>query len=331
MAVDRLLPVELVPKSLWISGPLGTHRLRLPTILAETYGQVLTELGFFERRLQSRRAEGGPIGGASAEEADDHFVSRFDGACARMALAILDPGSNLRDTSDRLVRLLAGGKLRIMDVPCGAGAASLSLLASTYQLRAEGVLPRIPLSVDVVAGDLSDRARELGERMVERLHPQLELQSVHLQYRCDRWNAGSTRDTVRLLHRALSVESGETGNDVPCLVVLSNFSGYLSRSFDQCKDDLRTILRLAGEAEWPVLWVEPRMKDGAKKTGVLARLWRMVREIFRLKTDSCDTVKADCTMQDPLAPGNEVNVHTELAWLDRDWEAVSGQGPVDAA
>ena len=78
-----------------------------------------------------------------------------------MELALIDPKQAATLSSNALIGSMAGNSLCLTDAPCGAGAAAFSLLSTIAELRAQGVLPRLPLKVLLVGAELSGPARTL--------------------------------------------------------------------------------------------------------------------------------------------------------------------------
>ena len=118
--------------------------LRIPPILSTAYLTSLKKNGLMAL-ASGPRPDPAPVGGLSKEVTDLHYAHAFDGSVARAQLALLDPRGEVPTASATLLQFLSGGSLCLTDVPCGAGAATLSLLCAIAELRKEGVLPRVPL------------------------------------------------------------------------------------------------------------------------------------------------------------------------------------------
>lgn len=161
----RLLEPAWLPTSLW---SVADKTLRLPKEIVRIYRETLNNAGLMKLAGQ-RDNNNPPAGGLTQEQTDLHFSQQFDGSMARAQLVLLDPHSELGSSSDMLIKCLSGGKLVLVDVPCGAGAISCSFLSNIAQLRAEGVLPRIPLQVTIVGGEISDPARAYAQQQLDEL------------------------------------------------------------------------------------------------------------------------------------------------------------------
>ena len=170
----RFLKPKDVPKSLWD----GDNLLSLPQPLRDAYHKTLKTKGLLEEALKA--SPQGSIGGESAEETDQHIAHRFDGSCARVELAVLDPKDELSDASDHFVRAFSGGCVRLLDIPCGSGAASAALLTTVAELRRKKIIPREPLEVFLTGGDISDTARCNADLVFSELQQALRNQGIFL-------------------------------------------------------------------------------------------------------------------------------------------------------
>ena len=97
-----------------------------------------------------------------------------------MELAVLDPKNDLENVSDYFIRAFSGGRIRLLDIPCGCGAASAALLTTVAELRRKNVIPRMPLEVSLTGGDISDTAVDYAEALFRYLSQSLRNQSIFL-------------------------------------------------------------------------------------------------------------------------------------------------------
>src|SRR5688572_2066785 len=102
--------------------------LFFPAMLSDAYHRVLDATGNLSHAMVA--THDGETGGASAAEATQHFVTAFTGSCARLKLAVLDPKDRLAEASNLFFRSFAGGRVGLLDAPCGSGAASAALLST---------------------------------------------------------------------------------------------------------------------------------------------------------------------------------------------------------
>ena len=234
---ERFLSSDEIPRSY---GCEGSHLLCLPPALARIYTDEIDRRGLREQARRPR-AEDGPYRWGDAELTLDHFAERFTGRAVDENSVALDPKDDLQNASDLIIRAFAGGKIAVLDAPCGAGAASLTLLATIACLRKEHRLPTVPLDVTLVGGDLSEPARELAQSLLESLRPSLEKQSVFVDAGWAEWDAFDAEQTTSLLNNFIT-------RGVQCttrLLVLANFSSFLHREkkFEKANPQIQEMIR----------------------------------------------------------------------------------------
>jgi len=253
---QRLLPINSIPTDLWRD---PSELLRLPNQLSVSYRSKVEALGLIE--LATRHGdEDGPAGGMSEEETKKHFARRFPASCGRVQLAVLDPKDELSSASDLIINSFAGGKVALLDVPCGAGAAFASVLSTIASLRRASCIPCNPLEVNIIGGDLSPFA--LG--LARDLHNSLKETAVD-------WNARDKQKTVELLRTWEQACVGVRAR----LAVTANFSDFLGHgnNFKDCKLHLEDIFRWADTPGARFVWFEPQTKSA---TTMFERLLELV-------------------------------------------------------
>ena len=262
---------------------------------------------------------GGAIGGEGPDATKQHFVESFAGSCARVELVALDPLETLDQASDRMVSACAGGRLGILDIPCGAGAAAVSLLCVMTVLRSEDRLPRQPLDVFLVGGDNSDTARNLASAVQAELVTALEDQGIRLHSQFVPWDVCDAQSTTELLHAWM-----EHARDCQrYLVVAANCSGFLQREgkFEAASPQLEQVFRWAKARRSDVVWVEPQTNKA--RFNFLPRLMRWFRRVFpglfRILAggEANPGLLAEAKCAHPLKPG-EFRVHLSLVRFEHN-------------
>ena len=246
-----------------------------PDTLAKGYQQVLTARNWLPAAMAQR--VGGGTGGGSADATRQHFVENFSGSCARVQLAALDPHEMLGQASDRIVSAFAGGRVGLLDIPCGAGAAAFSLLSVIALLRSENRLPRQPLEVFLLGGDYSETARLLAGEMGAALRPFLEEQGITLHPRFSAWDACDAQSTTELLHGWM-----EHARDCRhYFVVAANCSGFLQTDgkFKEAQPNLEQVFRWARARRSDVAWIEPQTNVAGEN--LFPRLLKWVEQKLR--------------------------------------------------
>jgi hypothetical protein len=302
----RTLIAGMVPLTLWDS---SSETLFLPAALAQAYVDLIAASGLAEI-ANARDADEGPVGGLTKESADAHLAQAFDGSVARVMLAVLDPTDKVGPTSDTFIRCTSGATVCLTDAPCGAGAATLALLCSVAELRAQGVLPREPLDVRLVAAELSPYARQYAEELVTKLQPVLEEQAIFIVPKFLEWDVTDELSTVDLIKKS---EAAAT-NSMTRLLVVANFNGFLEREKKrkEAEPQLKELFQYAsGEGSYAV-WIEPAMNAATNSGGLLpwlhSRFATFWRAFGKARGDEpMYTSKARFRL--PLAPTQTARVH----------------------
>lgn len=313
------ISAEDIPVSLWDAAPSNagsTHpkALRLPRMLIEAYGELLEELNLQAAAKDQSPNDVGPQGGITEEETRTHFSRNFSGSCARMQFVALDPTSVFKSTRDLFTRMFSGGRLHILDIPCGAGAAGATLLCLAAELRAHGVLPRHPLLVTLVGGDISIPAQKLNRRLYRKLSPRLNEYGIRVASAVLDWDVESAEQTSDLICRWTK----STHLRAATLVLALNFSGFLHNKVEPCKSQLREILRHSKAQQATVLWIEPSTR------AALDRLFLDLQKHVLAKVPSVKSVWADnprkgeALVFHPVQPGGSFMVRSSALHLETE-------------
>jgi hypothetical protein len=308
----RLVDALDLPGSLW--NP-GASCLQIPPDLARVYRDCIHRHGLAALSL-ARKANDSPVGGLSQAETDAHFAQQFCGSVARAQLALLDPHQRLSHVADALTTLLSGGKVALLDLPSGAGALALSLLCTVAELRAWNVLPRYPLDVVVIGGEISEPARQYADELFRTVAPALAQQAIFVTHTQARWDACDRMSNTQLMQRFITATSGCERK----IVAISNFSGFLARAGKQreAAPQLEEIFRYASGGDSSAVWLEPQVNKATKTGGILDWAAKQVRDKFpgfaRLVwpreheqngSAQCD---AEANYTPPMRPGEPVPV-----------------------
>ena len=310
---DRFLPLTSIPTSLW--SPSRTL-LRLPTQLTTVYAAEIEARNLLDVSLNTE-PDTGPTGGLSLQDTELHFATRFSGSCGRTALAVLDPKSELRDASDRIIRAVAGGKVAMLDIPCGTGAGAAALLTTIATLREQDCIPCHPLEVRLLGGDKSPHARQIASALWTQLAPVLRTQGINLHHEVTEWDVKDEESTVELLSKWI-----EGGRDSRLYFILAaNFSGFLGtgNNLKHAQAQLSQIFHWAGTRAAQIIWIEPQTNTA---DSFLQQLYKgavsRVRRLF--STLSEDPLKphatSECTQQHPLSKPKAFRVRLSLMMLD---------------
>ena len=212
----------MVPNKLWKDNILYQSEE-----LVETYRDELISLNMLEYAESFKGNSEGAIGGKDEEETNKHFSERFLTSSARMQFFVLDPKEYFLQISRDLHATFNGGNISILDIPCGTGAGVLSLLFNIKELRDTSKLPRLPLNINILAGDYSPSALNIYTRILERAKGELEKELIYIKYNTQVWNASDIKSTTTLMKMWLKDESDYE----EFYILMSAFSGVGSDNF----------------------------------------------------------------------------------------------------
>lgn len=249
---ERFLDPKDIPQSLWDDDKL----LLLPQLLKDAYHKTLKTRGLLEDAREA--CSEGDIGGKSEEATAQHFAHRFSSSCTRVELAVLDPKDELSNASDYFLRVFSGGRVRLLDIPCGSGAASATLLTTVAELRRQNIIPREPLEVFLTGGDISDDARDNARLIFNELRPALYNQGIFVEVSLEPWDVFDPQSMTSLLNKWLT-------NSPDCnksFLFIANVSGLLGsdNNFKRAKERLGEVFRWMIESKSTVVWIEPQTK-----------------------------------------------------------------------
>jgi len=322
---DRLLKPELLPVELWHhdfreEGKSETGLVRLPKLLADAYARVIDRLNL--RPLsESRDPENPPVGGLSQDQADKHFAQAFDGSCARVQLALMDPFNRAPKASNNLLRSLSGNRVTIADAPSGAGAATYALLTTIAELRRQNILPRQPLDVHVVAGEISEPARIHASLMLEELGAALEQQAIFLSVEFHPWDVTNDLSNTDYIRQITLASQGREKR----LLVIANFNGFLVSGSKQkvARPQLTELMRYCSGPNSYCVWIEPNMNPATKKGGLfdwlrvqLSTVWSKFAKEDTHDADPESLAVCRTLLELPLHPPNTVRSGLSLMSFD---------------
>ena len=158
--MSRLIPKESIPITLWDN---EESLMSLPPQLISSWKFLLEKNGLLDKAKAA--ASEGFEGGMSKEDTDNHFAWRFTGSSARVMLSMLDPNQDLYEIPDVFARFFSGNRVFLADLPCGSGAASISILSVYCELRKQGLVPREPLEVIIVGGNFRNLRKFMPEKV----------------------------------------------------------------------------------------------------------------------------------------------------------------------
>lgn len=296
----RFVVVEDLPESLWCANS-GT--MRIPSKAVELWHKLLEQNGLLE--MAHEIAPEGFEGGISKEDTDKHLAWRYNGSCARVLLSMLDPKNELPEISDAYASVLSGDKVFLSDLPSGSGAAIVTILCTLYELRKNNVLPRLPLEINIIAGELSLSARDYLLAQLTDLQQYLNDQAIWIDFEILAWDALSKLSTVDLI-KQLTLKSQDCSAK---MMVLSNFTGFLESNgkWKHAKPQFDDIFLHSRDVLSTAIWIEPQRKNVAT---FFERAVIWLKESFssllspkKLSEESSWYAKSDISCAQPIKNG----------------------------
>lgn len=255
--MTRVLPTSAIPQSLWHNSTLF-----LPALLASAYVSELDDRGLLVSAKQGtsdKEIHGGLDDAATLK----HFSFRFGVSVGRVEFVAIAPDEKFSEVSDALMSTFSEGHVALLDIPCGTGASLEAIISTLLALRKAKVVPTLPLTISVVAGDASPKALEIYDSMISRLQPELQLQAINVSLVLEMWDATRSDHTARLIDRWFALSEGAE----EYVVCISNFNGALIgagilNDFTPCFEQ---ILGRLYNKKSTVLWVEPATASAKEK------------------------------------------------------------------
>lgn len=253
---NRFIKTEALPDSLWCH---KSENILLPNQLVDLWKGLLIENSLLD--LAKEKAPEGFEGGISKEDTDKHLAWRYNGSCARVILSLLDPKAKLSEVSDAYASIFAGNKVFVADLPSGSGAAIVSILCTLYELRKNNILPRHPLEVTILAGEISETARGYLLKQLEKLKGVIENQAIWIKFEIQEWNTLSKVSTVDLIRRMTLLSQDCHAR----MLLLTNFTGFLESSgnWKKAQPQFDDIFLHSRDSLSTAIWIEPQRKNVA--------------------------------------------------------------------
>ncbi len=257
----------MVPNKLW-----NDEILYQSEKLVETYKNELISLDMLEYAKLFKGNSNGAIGGENEEETNKHFSERFLTSSARMQFLILDPKKYFLQISKDLHSTFIGGNISILDIPCGTGAGILSLLFNIKELRNSSKLPRLPLNINIFAGDYSESALNIYCRLLSDTKFELEKELIYIKFDVKVWDASDIKSTTSLMKKWLKDED----NYEEFYILMSAFSGVGSDNFKTFANVFDFIQNFISNLHCTTILIEPntnKAKTFLEKFEKLAKKW----------------------------------------------------------
>ncbi|MDQ1157425.1 hypothetical protein QE385_001752 [Sphingomonas sp. SORGH_AS 950] len=291
----------------------GTRLLIAPS-LAAAYLASLNAHGL-EGLSKEPRPDPAPVGGLTKEATDAHYAHAFDGSAARAQLALLDPTGEVKTTAQTLKRFLTAGTLTFIDVPAGAGAAALAIICSIATLREEHRLPRLPLHIHLIWGEISVPARAYAVDLIERIRPALEEQAITLDCFVSSWDVLSELSNSALVEKIVLSKAATQQT----LLLISNFNGFLEKDGKKkaAYPQLAELLKYSSGKLNAAVWIEPNMNTAKK--GLFPFIMKSLAKLTSFATPqvaASGNEECNYKFSTPAQPSNTANVRLCVMPID---------------
>ncbi len=246
------VPPDVLPASLWRNA-----RYHVSQHLQAVYENELKARNLFDI-ASTKSGKNHVYGGATAEQTNDHFAHRFSASVVRVQHVLLDAQDKFGDIPKDVIQTFTSHRVSMLDIPCGTGAAGLALISVVHELRLAGIVPMLPLQIDILAGDISTHALAVYENQLRALKSVVESTGISLNLTTCVWNATDLMSTNGLCY-AWEQSAGRASER---FVLVTNFSGDGEKILAKIKESIRHISARASFNKATLLWVEPASKSG---------------------------------------------------------------------
>jgi hypothetical protein len=244
--------------------------LYLPDALHAAYRDELSHRGLLEAAIAGS-TEKHIHGGPTVEQTLEHFKFRFPNSASRVVCVIVDPHESFASIPIEILESFSSHRIAVLDVACGAGASLFALLSVICAARAHKLVPTLPLTIGVLAADISPTALELYSALSERLAPTLADQGLYLDVSTRTWDAAQADQTSALCDTWFQMHSD--ANEY--FVLVGNLSGVGAQLAESFRRSFEHITERIANVESTMLWIEPAVKKGIiEKLGkILSAAW----------------------------------------------------------
>lgn len=245
----------MLPSSLW-----HNNLLQIPPSLLTAYKKCLLDNNLIHLAQDDSRQNKGAIGGSNDEETDKHFAQRFGVSACRALCTLTSPQGSFDKISRLLKSVLVEGYVGIVDAPCGAGASTLSFLTTIYELRKASILPNLPLDLEILGLDISERALNHFQALHEPICAQLQSVGVSTHLTLKKWDVNNEQLTATVINEW----SNGVADIEEYLFIHSAFSGELGKNqkFQSAQRSLQYFQLRFTDLPTTSVWIEPTSNSG---------------------------------------------------------------------
>jgi len=241
--------------------------MHLPKEFWEIYESKLKSLNLYEEACAGSK-DSKIHGGQTPADTNKHFTHRFPNSALRVQVAITDPQEILQSIPDQIRATFANGHVKVLDLACGTGAGSISLLISLHVLRQARIVPTLPLNIAILGADYSAHALQIFSDLIVDLADVLATSGINVSLHTLGWDASEIPQTDDLCTYWFKDKSdGEER-----FVLISNISGSKESGFKEIfEKSIDHVAARISNCTSTLLWVEP---DGPGAIHFLKKIYQ---------------------------------------------------------
>ncbi|WP_141707115.1 hypothetical protein [Vibrio genomosp. F10] len=206
-----------------------------------------------------RREDGeGPIGGDTLKATEEHFCTRFSNSCIRLQYVMIDPDKKFVEAASQFSTSFFNGDVCLVDIPCGTGAGSLSLLHTLCDLRDAELAPTTKLNVHIYAADYSNHVSDIFSDLINASLSRFAACNIHVTYEINHWDAFDITSTSNLVDNVKAIKCEEY------FILVSAFNGIGHDKYQEIKPSLDLIQGSFANRNFTLIHIEPSSKKGMK-------------------------------------------------------------------
>lgn len=264
---------------------LQSNLLIVPAMLEAAYRAELQSRSLLTKAVNANSVSvAASIGGASKEEAEDHFAYRFLNSATRLQRLLLDLPTCFAPSSAALLRVLGHGRCAVLDTPSGSGGSIAGLLSTIAVLRQSGAIPTLPVTLTICAGDISPDAIGIYRSMMERIAPQLAAVGITIHWTSQHCDLTNVSHAVTMCDNWITHPFADE-----YLVLIGNFSGAAKSQIEKIRPAFTHIAERISVRVSTLLWIEPTTKSGQDFFKKIKSFWAHIVNLTPFGSDELQT------------------------------------------
>lgn len=256
----------MIPTDLWKGNILYQSKK-----LISIYTTELKSLKMHDYAVAYSGKGSGAIGGECSDDTKIHFSERFLASSARLQYLIFDPEEDFLKISIDLKSTFGSGHISLLDIPCGTGAGVLSLLCNLAELRQSSKLPKLPLFINIMAGDYSQTALNIYTNLLNDIKSELEKELIFINYQTFLWNATDMKSTKLLIKNWLKDEEKYE----EFYILMSAFSGDGVKLYKSFEESFKFIQNYVCDMHVTTILIEPNSNDAKRYIKMISTTFKV--------------------------------------------------------